>query len=313
MRDHPIVRERKLEALRHALGDDVLRALCDPLVVEILVNPDGRLIVDQIGLGRVDTGKLIAPEARERAVRLIADHVGETVGPQAPRLAGVLPTGERFQGMLPPVTRQPAFAIRKRPAVVFSLDDYVADGSMSPDQAQMLRHCAQTRGNLLISGGAGSGKTTLANAILAEPAFASDRIILIEDTPELQCSAWDVLPLLTRRAPHAVSLRDLVRDALRLRPDRIVVGELRDGAAALETLKAWNTGHPGGLATLHANSARDALRRLTDLLGEVLSLPAIPLAAQSIDVIVHIARTKAGRRLEEILSLSDGHRPPVRQ
>lgn len=309
MRDHPIVRERKLEALRHALGEDVLRALCDPLVVEILVNPDGRLIVDQIGLGRIDTGKLIAPEARERAVRLIADHVGETVGPQSPRLAGVLPTGERFQGMLPPVTRQPAFAIRKRPAVVFGLDDYVADGSISPDQAQMLRQCAQSRGNLLISGGAGSGKTTLANAILAEPAFAGDRIILIEDTPELQCSAWDVLPLLTRRAPHAVGLRDLVRDALRLRPDRIVVGELRDGAAALETLKAWNTGHPGGLATLHANSASDALRRLTDLLGEVLSSPAIPLATQSIDVIVHIARTKTGRRVEEILSLSDALRP----
>lgn len=304
MQSHPIVAERKLEALRHALGESVLAALCDPAVVEILANPDGRLILDLVGEGRRDTGEVISPEARERTIRLIGDHVGESVGPHAPRLSGVLPSGERFQGMLAPVCRQPAYAIRKRPALIFGLDRYEAEGSVTPAQAQVLRQAAEQRCNILISGGAGSGKTTLANAILAETAYAQDRIILIEDTPELQCSSWDVLALLTRRAPHPVTTRDLVRDALRLRPDRIVVGELRDGAAALEALKAWNTGHPGGLATLHANSAQEAIVRMEDLLGEALAGPSISRVTASIDRIVHIARTRQGRRVEEILAVS---------
>ena len=210
--------------------------------------------------------------------------------------------------MLAPISRQPAYAIRKRPALIFGLDHYVAEGTMNIAQAKALREAAEQRCNIVISGGAGSGKTTLANAILAEPAYAQDRIILIEDTPELQCSSWDVLALLTRRPPQPVGVGDLVRDALRLRPDRIVVGELREGAAALETLKAWNTGHPGGLATLHANSAADAMGRLQDLLGEVLAAPMTALAPQSVDRIVHIARTFRGRRVEEVLAVASGGR-----
>lgn len=295
------VSERKLAALHHALGEEVLAALADPQVVEVLANPDGRVFLDEIGRGRREAGVQLEPAARERAIRLVADHMGEAVGPERPRISGVLPSGERFQGVLPPVCAQPAFAIRKRPARIFSLADYVAGGVMSQAQAQALIEAASARRNMLITGGAGSGKTTLANAILAEPAFARDRIILIEHTPELQCAAQDLLPLLTRRAPGPIGIGDLVRDALRLRPDRIVVGELRDGAAALETLKAWNTGHPGGLATLHANSAAEATRRLEDLLAEVTPASGPRLAAQAIDLIVHIARTAQGRRVEEIL------------
>lgn len=305
---HPIVAERKLEALRHALGETILAALCAPAVVEILVNPDGRVLVDVAGDGRSDTGQVLPAPARERVIRLVADHVGEHVGPTAPRLSGVLPSGERFQGMLPPITAQPAFAIRKRPSVIFSLEDYVARGEMTRDQAMALRGAAADRRNILISGGAGSGKTTLANALLAEQTFAQDRIILIEDTPELQCSALDLVPLLTRRAPHPVTIGDLVRDALRLRPDRIIVGEVRDGAAALEALKAWNTGHPGGLATVHANSAQEALTRLEDLLAEVLAASAERLIGQSIDEIVHIRRTRQGRIVSEVLRLNPASR-----
>lgn len=188
---HPIVGERKLEALRHALGADVLAALTDPQVVEILANPDGRLVLDRVGSGRADTGRRLEPEARERVVRLIADYVGDPVTRENPRLAGVLPvTGERFQGFLPPVTAGPAFSIRKRPTVIWTLEDYVRDGVMTEAQAELLRGAVRERRNLLISGGTGSGKTTLANALLAEPAFANDRVFLIEDTPELQCSAW---------------------------------------------------------------------------------------------------------------------------
>jgi type IV secretion system protein VirB11 len=174
---------------------------------------------------------------------------------------------------------------------------------MSAAQAQALRAAATGRQNILISGGTGSGKTTLANAILAEPAFAGDRVFLIEDTAELQCSAWDLVAVLTRRSPAVIGVADLVRDALRMRPDRIVIGEMRDGAAALETLKSWNTGHPGGLSTLHANSAEDVLRRLEDLIGEVAVRMPRRLIGQSVDRIVHISRTKTGRRVTGVLGV----------
>lgn len=295
--------ERKRQALGHALGPVIAEALADPRVVEILANPDGRIVVDRLGEGRRDSGALISAEARERAIRLVADHVGETVTREQPRLAGTLPGGERFQGVLPPVSPQPAFAIRKRPAALWRLADYVDQGVLTSAQADLLQAAAAGRRNILIAGGTGSGKTTLANALLGEPAFAEDRVILIEDTPELQCSAWDLLTLLTRRAPTAIGVGDLVRDALRLRPDRIVIGEMRDGAAALETLKAWNTGHPGGLSTLHANSAGEAIPRLEDLLAEVTAHPPRRLIDQAVDLIVHIRRTREGRAVDDILDL----------
>lgn len=302
MAPHPIIAERKLEALRHALGETVLAALEAPEVVEILANPDGRLVLDRIGEGRRDTGRRLSVEARERTIRLIADYVGETVTRADPRLSGVLPgTGERFQGVMPPVSAAPAFSIRKRPAVIWRLGDYVRDGVMSENQAAALRIAAMDRRNLLISGGTGSGKTTLANAVLAEPAFAGDRVFLIEDTPELQCSAWDQVSVMTRRQPTVIGVADLVRDALRMRPDRIVIGEMRDGAAALETLKSWNTGHPGGLSTIHANSAQEALRRLEDLIGEVTSQVPQRMIGEAVDCVVHMQRTASGRRVEAVI------------
>lgn len=301
---HPIVAERKLEALRHALGGDVLAALLEPTVVEILANPDGRLVLDTLGGGRSALDGRLSAEARERVIRLIADHVGDPVTREEPRLSGVLPSGERFQGFLPPVTAQPAFSIRKRPPVVWRLGDYVEQGVLTESQAADLRQAAEDRRNILISGGTGSGKTTLANALLAEPAFAEDRVFLIEDTPELQCSAWDLVPVLTRRFPKPIGVVDLVRDALRMRPDRIIVGEMRDGSAALETLKAWNTGHPGGLSTIHANSAEEALARLEDLLSEVTVRTPKRLIRQAVNMVVHIRRTANGRTVETILTLS---------
>lgn len=302
--DHPIIAERRLEALRHALGQTALAALVDPDVVEILANPDGHLILDKIGGGRQLTGDTLSPEARDRVIRLIADYVGEPILPEDPRLSGVLPeTGERFQGVLPPVSRAPAFSIRKRPARIFTLDDYQAQGVLSQEQKQTIETAAIKRKNILISGGTSSGKTTLANAILALPAFTDTRTILIEDTPELQCRAWDQVALLTRRTPKLIGVVDLVRDSLRLRPDRIVVGEMRDGAAALETLKAWNTGHPGGLSTIHANSAHDALLRLEDLTSEVATTIPRRAIGQAIDLVIHIARTRDGRRVEGLIQV----------
>lgn len=295
-----IVADRKVAALRQAMGPVIAAALADPRVVEVMVNPDGKIWVDRIGEGRAFTGEQLASEDANRILRLVADHVGEVVTKDRPRISATLPlTGERFQGAFMPIVANPAFAIRKRPEIVFSLGDYVRDGIMTEAMATALRQAAEARQNLLIAGGTGSGKTTLANAILAEPAFAGDRVVLIEDTAELQCSAADRLELLTKRTDPPVTMTDLVRDTLRLRPDRIIIGEVRDGSA-LDLLKAWNTGHPGGLATIHANSAAEALVRLEDLIGEVTQRIPYRAIAQAINVVVFIERSATGRRVRAV-------------
>ena len=295
-----VVADRKVAALRQAMGPVIAQALADKRVVEVMVNPDGKIWIDRIGEGRSFTGHRLEASDADRILRLLADHVGEVVTRDRPRISATLPeTGERFQGAFMPVVVSPAFAIRKRPEVVFSLDDYVRERIMPAGFADALRQAARERQNLLIAGGTGSGKTTLANAILAEPAFAQDRVVLIEDTAELQCAAEDRLEMLTKRTEPAVTMTDLVRDTLRLRPDRIIIGEVRDGSA-LDLLKAWNTGHPGGLATIHANSAAEALSRLEDLIGEVTQRVPYRAIAQAINLVVFIERTPEGRRVRSV-------------
>ncbi len=291
---------RKAAALAQALGPDIASALAEPRVVEVMVNADGAIWVERLGEGRRRSAATLAPPEAERVLRLVADHAGEVVTHDHPLISATLPGGERFQGVYAPVTAGPCFAIRKRPAVIFTLEDYVAQGVMSVGQAAALAMAAAARQNILIVGGTGTGKTTLANAVLALPAFADDRVILAEDTAELQCSAQDQVALLTRRADPAITMADLVRTALRLRPDRIVIGEVRDGSA-LDMLKAWNTGHPGGLATLHANSAAEALSRLEDLIGEVSQTVPQRAIGQAIDLIAFLKRAPAGRLLDGLL------------
>ena len=300
---HPVVADRKVAALRQAMGPVIAGALADRLVVEVMVNPDGKIWVDRIGEGRSWTGEMLAAADADRILRLLADHAGEVVTPDSPRISATLPvTGERFQGAFMPLVASPAFAIRKRPEVVFTLDEYVEQGMMTQSQAEVIREAAVARQNILIVGGTGSGKTTLANAILAEPAFARDRVIIIEDTAELQCSAEDKIQLLTKRTDPPVTMTDLVRDTLRLRPDRIIIGEVRDGSA-LDLLKAWNTGHPGGLATIHANSAAEGLTRLEDLIGEVTQRIPYRAITQAINVIIYIERTATGRQIRDVSRL----------
>jgi type IV secretion system protein VirB11 len=300
---HPVVSDRKVAALRQAMGPIIAGALADRLVVEVMVNPDGKIWVDRIGEGRSWTGENLAAADADRILRLLADHAGEVVTRDSPRISATLPeTGERFQGAFMPVVSSPAFAIRKRPEVVFTLAEYVAQGIMSEDQAAVIRKAAVDQQNFLIVGGTGSGKTTLANAILAEPAFARDRVVIIEDTAELRCSADDQIQMLTKRTDPPVTMTDLVRDTLRLRPDRIIIGEVRDGSA-LDLLKAWNTGHPGGLATIHANSAAEGLTRLEDLIGEVTQRIPYRAITQAINVIIYIERTPTGRRVKTVSRL----------
>jgi type IV secretion system protein VirB11 len=299
--------DRRRAMLRTAMGPALATALADPAVIEVMVNPDGSLRLDRLGEGRIDTGKRLEPAEVERIIRLVASHVRVEVHAGNPVVSAELPprddgmSGERFEGLLPPVSTAPCFAIRKPAAKVYTLDDYVADRIVMPVQADALRKAVRDRRNLLIAGGTSSGKTTLANALLAEVAGLDERVILIEDTRELQCAAPDCVALRTR--PGAVSLADLVRSTLRLRPDRIIVGEVR-GAEALDMLKAWNTGHPGGIATVHANSARSALYRLEQLVQETVVTVPRRLIAEAIDLVVFIQGRGIGRRIETIAEVT---------
>jgi type IV secretion system protein VirB11 len=291
--------DRQARMLRSALGPMIASALADPEVVEVLLNPDGSLWFDRLGEGRKPSGESLSAADAERIIRLVAAHLRLEVHAGAPILSAELPeTGERFEGVLPPVVRAPAFAIRKRAFGVIPLSQYVIDGILTESQADVLRLAVHERHNIVIAGGTSTGKTTLANALLAEVAKTRDRVILLEDTVELQCVSDDHVPLRTRAG--VVSMAELVRSTLRLRPDRIVVGEVR-GAEALDLLKAWGTGHPGGIATLHAGSARGALTRLEQLIQESVVTVPRALIAEAVNVIVFIAGRGRQRRVEEIL------------
>ena len=284
--------------LRTALGASIAAWLDDPAVIEVMLNPDGRLWVDRLGEGISDTDELLSAADGERIIRLVAHHVGVEVHARAPRVSAELPEGgERFEGLLPPVVAAPAFAIRKPAVAVFTLDDYARAGIMSATQAEVLRHGVETRANILVAGGTGSGKTTLVNALLAEVAKTTDRIVLIEDTRELQCAAPNLVAMRTKDG--VVSLSELVRSSLRLRPDRIPIGEVR-GAEALELIKAWGTGHPGGVGTIHAGSALGALRRMEQLIQEAVVTVPRALIAETIDLIAVLVRDGRGRRLAEL-------------
>jgi P-type conjugative transfer ATPase TrbB len=297
-----IVQRRHLAMLRSALGPDIIAALEDPDVVEVLLNPDGSLWIDRLQAGRAPTGLTLPKAASERIIRLVAACVGTEVHRLAPIVSAELPgTGERFEGVLPPIVRAPTFAIRKRAVGIIRLNRYVHDGILSERQAEFLRHAVRTRLNILIAGGTSTGKTTLANALLQEVAETRDRVIVLEDTVELQCVAEDHVPLRTK--PGVVSMAELVRSTLRLRPDRIIVGEVR-GGEALDLLKAWGTGHPGGIATIHAGSAVGALTRLEQLIQEVVDTAPRNLIAETLDVIVFIDGRGAERRVREIVQVT---------
>ena len=285
--------------LRTALGPSISGYLEDPSIVEVMLNPDGRLWIDRLSGGLEDTRLRVTSPDAERIVRLVAHHVGVEVHAGSPRVSAELPeSGERFEGLVPPVVAAPCFAIR-RPAVAVFTPRRLCRG---PHHVRRFRpsSCARRSGN---------GRTSSSPAAL-RPArrrwsmrsspkspTSGDRVVLIEDTRELQCAAPNLVALRTKDG--AASLSDLVRSALRLRPDRIPIGEVR-GAEALDLLKAWGTGHPGGVGTLHAGSAVGALRRLEQLIQEAVVTVPRALIAETIDVIAVLAGRGSARRLAEL-------------
>jgi type IV secretion system protein VirB11 len=305
---HAQQQARLIEKLRRELGPVVLRALDDPEVTEVMANPDGALWVESQAKGMRDTGTRLGPMQVENLIGTVAAMLGTVVHAGTPIVEGELPLdGHRFEGILPPVSTAPTFVIRKRPGRIYTLDDYIAAEILARWQVEVLRRAIRGRHNLVIAGGTTSGKTTLANALIHEMVAlgdATERFVILEDTRELRCAARNAIQLHTG---DVADLTRLTRVTMRLRPDRIIVGEVR-GAEALALLKAWNTGHPGGLTTVHANSAQAALMRLDALVQEAGVPPQPQLVAEAVDLVVFMVRTPAGRRVRDLAEVA-GHDP----
>lgn len=291
---------RVLDMLFTSFGSTIQNLIQDNDVVEIMLNPDGCLWVDRLSSGRSFTGENISVEDAERIIRIVSSKTDTTCNADNPILSAELPgSGERFQGIMPPVVPRPTFTIRKKAIMIFTLDDYVTQGIMTQKGADFLKTSVLEKRNILVVGGTGSGKTTLANAILAEIADRDERIVIIEDTVELQCKVKDCVSL---RTCDVADITACIKATMRLRPDRIIVGEVR-GGEALGLLKAWNTGHPGGLSTVHANGPLEGLIRLEQLIQE--AVPIIPkiLIANTVNVIVFIKRKGVGRIVDGIATV----------
>jgi len=308
------------EMMARYLGPVIVRAFADDDVTEIYLNPqDGVVRFDTRSRGRIASDVVVAPTRVEMFLNAVATSLGLTLGADHPGLEAELPAlgfrRSRLQGFVAPVTPAPAFTIRKPPAVVYSLDDYVQAGVISRVQRAEFRRAVEQHQNILIAGGTNTGKTTLANALLKEitDLFPTERIVILEDTVELQCVAPDHLAL---RTSPIVTLAQLVKSALRTSPTRIVVGEVR-GSEALDLLDAWATGHPGGVATVHASSPEGALLRLDRLAQRANVPPQRPLVAEAIHWIALLEGSHARRRLTDLVRVEgldhDGqfvlHRP----
>jgi type IV secretion system protein VirB11 len=290
---------RLVRKLQDALGDQLCVALDDATVVEIMLNPDGKLFIERLGHGVAPAGALSAAAA-EVIIGSVAHALRSEADDERPIISGELPIGgHRFEGLLPPVVSGPSFTIRRRASRLIPLDDYVKRKIMTEAQASVLRSAISSRMNIVISGGTGSGKTTLANAVIAEIVANApdDRIVILEDTAEIQCAAENAVALHTS---DTIDMARLLKSTMRLRPDRIIVGEVRDGAA-LTLLKSWNTGHPGGVTTIHSNTAMSALRRLEQLTAEASQQPMQEVIGEAVDLIVSIERTGKGRRVREVI------------
>lgn len=294
---------RLKQKLNRDMGSLVMDALADSKTIEVLLNADGAVWQEKLGEPMYCIGQMAASQA-EAAMRTIAACLGTTITRENPILEGELPfDGSRFAGQLPPVVSSPVFAIRKKASAVFTLDEYMRAGILTGRQKDIIATAVQNHKNILVVGGTGTGKTTLTNAIIHEMVECDpeERIVILEDTGEIQCSAKNYLQYHTS---IDVSMTKLLKTTLRMRPDRIIVGEVR-GPEALDLLMAWNTGHEGGAATVHANNASAGLDRLAMLISMHPNAPhpIEPLIGRAVNLIVHIAKEARGRRVREILEI----------
>jgi P-type conjugative transfer ATPase TrbB len=294
--------DRLNEKLRRELGPAICGYLAEPYVIEIMLNPDGNVWVERLGQPMQMVGTMPSYQA-EALIGTVASSLRTTVTRENPILECELPLdGSRFEAILPPNVAGPCFTIRRKALKIFTLAEYVDTGVMSARRADVIRQAVADKANILVVGGTGTGKTTLTNAIIDHMAdtVVDERLVIIEDTSEIQCKSPNAVIL---RATEYADMLRLLKATMRLRPDRIIVGEVR-GAEALSLLKAWNTGHPGGVATVHANGAVEGLTRLESLVAEATAAPQRAIIAAAVNVIVSIAKTSEGRRVQDVLRVN---------
>lgn len=302
--------QRHLDMLSTSFGDEIKKLMANNDVIEIMINPDNKLWVDSLTHGKYCTEITFTSNQVETMIKLVATHRQMIANHDHPEVACELPeSGARFQGWLPPVVDKPSFTIRKKAIRIFTLNDYVNTKSLTAKQAETLKHAVKNKKNILIAGSTASGKTTFANALLNELKNSNERIIVLEDLPELQVNVDDCIKL---RTTNTVSMRDLVKGSLRMRPDRIIVGEVRDGAA-LELLKAWNTGHPGGICTIHSNSLKSTLSRIENLVQEAVTIVPTRLIEEAVNYIVYMQRCENNKyivkNIDSYNNLHDNTKP----
>ncbi|MFG6034409.1 P-type conjugative transfer ATPase TrbB [Campylobacter jejuni] len=290
------------EKIKREFGD-ILTHLEDKETIELMLNSDGKLWLEKLGQDMICLGEFSEAKAKS-IVTAVSTLLDTTTNADNPILECELPLdGSRFEALLPPIVAKPTFTIRKKAVKIFTLDDYVESKILTPKQKEVLINAIKERQNILVVGGTGSGKTTFSNAIIdgISKITPEHRIVIIEDTAELQCASENKVIL---RATDKVDMLRLLKATMRLRPDRIIVGETR-GKEALDLLKAWNTGHPGGIATIHANSANGGLTRMEQLISEATSAKMSKLIAEAVNLIVFISKTKEGRKIKEIIKVID--------
>ncbi len=296
---------RTLESLEYNCGPLIMDALSDPSVIEIMLNPDGRLWREVYGQEQECVGELELAQGK-LILSLTASALNITVDALHPVVEGSFPLdGSRFEGAFPPLVGPGAsFSLRKKAARIITLAEYLENGVIGPEVPGIIHEAILERKNIVVVGGTSSGKTTFVNAIIHEldELCPHDRLLILEDTAELQSRAPNSVFFLTSELA-GIGMRQLAKVSMRYAPRRILVGEVRD-AAALELLKLWNTGHPGGIGTFHADSAEEALERLEELVEEAGVGPKQKLIGRAVDLIVHMEKTRTNaRRLASIISV----------
>ncbi len=297
---------RNLEKLRREMGEEIRKAMDNPAVIEIMLNPDGRVWIDKIGSGMGFLCYMSAVQALQM-LGTVAHMLGTIINYHNPVVEGELPgDGSRVEGVIPPIVPNPVFNIRKKASAIFSLAEYIKSGRATDEDVHILCKAISARKNILVVGGTGTGKTTFVNAILNEMKTLTPhhRLLILEDTLELQCSIDNFVSM---RTSSDKSMQDLLKVTMRQRPDRIIIGEVR-GKEALDMLKAWNTGHPGGVCTVHANDARAGLLRIEQLISEISQSSMRDLIAEAIDVVAFLVRDPhIGPKLSELIAVDGVH------
>ena len=297
---------RLLDGLRHSCGPLFMNALEDPDVIEIMLNPDGSLWIEKYGQEHEPIGVISVAQSR-LILSQVASGLNLTVNEKSPIVEGEFPLdGSRFEGTFPPIVGPgPSFSLRKKASRVFTLEEYMLSRSLTPEAVSIIEEAVRQRQNIVVVGGTSSGKTTFVNAVIdaISRLTPSHRLIILEDTAELQSKSANTVFFRTSVLAD-VDMRKLAKVSMRYAPKRIIVGEVRD-YAALELLKLWNTGHPGGVGTFHADGAEEALPRLEELVEEAGLGPKQKLIGRAVDLVVYMEKTPTNqRRISSIIKVN---------